>query len=230
MKTQAKALLLLLLLLTLTTVASNELIPQEEWSTKVFDIKPKFYVPRPVFYAGKILTVGGRGELLVSFSIDGEKLWSVNAKSKISSSPIIVPGERGKPWAVVVTDTSELKAFDANTGNLKVDRVKLPSKPSGADLSYLRTEGVILVPTISGKLLALNLKSKSVKWEIDVGFNPRFVKYLGGKVLAVGYKAIALVDLPSKSVVWTKEFSESIVAYGADGGYIGVLLGNQSIV
>ncbi len=230
MKTQAKALLLLLLLLTLTTVASNELIPQEEWSIKVFDIKPRFYVPRPVFHAGKILTVGGRGDLLVSFSIDGEKLWSVNAKSKISSSPIIVPGERGKPWAVVVTDTSELKAFDANTGNLKVDRVKLPSKPSGADLSYLRTEGVILIPTISGKILALNLRSKSVKWEIDVGFNPRFVKYLEGKVLAVGYKAIALVDLSSKSVVWTKEFSERIVAYGADGRYIGVLLENQSIV
>lgn len=226
--------LLILLLISTVAALSNEITPMEKLKVKTFDSKPVFEVPAPAIYEGKIFTIGGDGSILISFSMDGEKLWSARVGAKVSTPPLVIPNApygyaKNESWVVVVTDSFELKAYETERGSIRIERLRLPSAPSGAPLYYLGDSRTVIIP-LKSSIQAVDLRSRSIKWSVDLGFKLEFVDYKGGNALLAGDHWIASIDLLAQKVMWKMDLGKQVVAFGSDGVLSAVLLENGTLV
>ncbi len=220
--------------MSIVTASSYDLTPAEALKVRVYDSKPLYEVPRPIIYGNRLYVIGGQGDTLIAMNLNGEKLWSDKIGAKVSTPPLVIPdaylgyGKR-ESWVVVATDSFELRAYNSTTGAIRIERLRLPSVPSGSPMTYLEDGRTVVVPLISS-LQAVDLRSKSTSWSVDVGFRIRRVHYVDGGAVVYGDTKIAYVDLSSRKAVWTLELGEKIVVTGDDQSFIGVMLQNGTMI
>lgn len=229
-----QAALLIILSISLIAAYSYNITPSETLRLKIYDSKPFYKIPPPDVQDGRVYSIGGRGDKLVAITLSGEKLWSVNLGSKVSTPPLVIPDAyygyaKRESWIVVVTDAFELKAYTTASGERRIDGLRLPSSPSGSPMLYLNDGKTVIVP-LSSSLQAVDLRSKSLEWSVDLGFRPSYVFYLDGRALVAGGKKIAYLDLRGRNALWSVEFGDDIVAVGVDDSLAGVVLKNGTMV
>ncbi len=228
------AALLVVLSMSLVTASSYDLTPKESLDIKVYDSKPLYRVPQPTIYGDRLYTIGGQGDTLIAMNLNGEKLWSVRIGAKSSTPPLVIPDAyygyaKKESWIIVATDSFELRAYNSIAGELRIERLRLPSAPSGSPMMYLNDGKTVVVPLTSA-LQAVDLRSKSISWSVDLGFKIRHVRYLNGDAVIYGDTQISYVDLNSRKQVWSLELGEKILVVGEDSSFIGVVLQNGTMV
>ncbi len=227
------ALLLVLLTISTTIALSNSIIPGE-LRVRVSEERPILEVPSPTVSDGRIFALGDDGSLLISIATNGEKIWSHKLGARAISPPLVIPNAfyghaKKESWVIVATNSFELWAFDSSTGGLRIERLRLPSAPSGAPLYYLGDGKTVLVP-LTRSIQAINIRLKSNAWSIDLGFKPKYVKYFNSVALAIGEHEAAYLNISSREAVWSIDLGEKITSYGSDGRDLAVLLDNGTMV
>ncbi len=228
------AALLVVLSMSIIAASSYDLTPTEALKVRVYDSKPLYEVPRPTIYENRLYVIGGQGDTLIAMNLNGEKLWSDKTGAKVSTPPLIVSDvhygyAKRESWVIVATDSFELRAYNSIDGKPRIERLRLPSIPSGSPMTYLEDGETVVVP-LASSLQAVDLRSKSTSWSVDVGFRIRRVHYVNGEAVVYGDTKIAYVDLNSRKAVWTLDLGEKIVVAGEDPSFIGVMLQNGTMV
>ncbi len=227
------ALLLALLTISTTAALSNSITP-EELKVKVAGRNLILRAPPPTIGNGKVFVLGDSGSSLIALTTKGEKLWSYELGARVSSPPLVIPNAsygyaRKESWVIVATNSFELWAFETVHGGLRIERLRLPSAPSGASLYYLRDGRTILVP-LASSIQAVDIRSKSISWSIDLGFKPMVVKYINSMALVIGKQKVAYLDISTREVVWSVDLKEEIASYGSDGRQLAILLDNGTMI
>ncbi len=228
------AALLLILSMSLVAASSLDIAPKEFSSIKIYDSRPLKRVPPPVMSGDRIYVVGGQGDTLMALDLQGKKLWSVRVGARISAPPLVIPDafygySKKESWIVVVTDSFELRAFNSAAGELRIERLRLPSRPSGSPMLYLNDGRTVVIP-LASSLQAVDLRTKSTNWAIDLGFKLKRVNYLGDKALILGDHDAALVSLKDRRVIWSIDLGERILASGGDQSLVGIVLQNGTMI
>ncbi len=228
------AALLIVLSMSLVAASSHDLTPTEVSKIKVYDSKPLYRVPQPVIHGDRLYTIGGQGDTLIAINLNGEKLWSIRIGAKVSTPPLVIPEAyyghaKKESWVIVATDSFELRAYNSVAGELRIERLRLSSAPSGSPMTYLNDGRTIVVP-LTSSLQAVDLKSKSTSWSVDLGFRIRHVQYVNGGAVIYGDDQIAYFDLNSRKLVWNLELGEKILVAGDDSSFIGMMLQNGTMV
>ncbi len=226
--------LLLVLLMTSTTIALSNSITPGELKVKISKERLILKIPSPAISNGRIFTLGNDGSLLIAITTHGEKIWSHELGARVTSSPLVIPNApygyaKKESWVIAVTNSFELWAFESSHGGLRIERLRLPSAPSGAPLHYLGDGKTILVP-LTSSIQAIDIRSKSVTWSIDLGFEPEYVKYSNSTALAAGKRKVACLNISNREVAWSIDLGEEIASYGSNGKYLAILLGNGTMV
>ncbi|MDK2372117.1 MAG: hypothetical protein QI197_01925 [Candidatus Korarchaeota archaeon] len=228
------AALLVVLSISLVAASPHDLTPTEVSKIKVYDSKPLYRIPQPVIYGDRLYTIGGQGDTLIAMDLNGEKLWSIRIGARVSTPPLVIPDAfygyaKKESWVIVTTDSFELRAYNSVAGELRIERLRLPSAPSGSPMAYLNDGRTIVVP-LTSSLQAVDLRSKSTGWSMDLGFRIRHVHYVNGGAIIYGDARIAYVDLNSHKLVWDLELGERILVAGDDPSFIGVMLQNGTMI
>ncbi len=226
--------LLIVLSMGLITASSYDLTPIEFLKIRVYDSKPLYRVPQPTVHGDRLYVVGGQGDTLIALNMNGEKLWSVRIGAKVSTPPLVIPDAyygyaKKESWVIVVTDSFELRAYNSVAGELRIERLRLPSAPSGSPMVYLNDSRTIVIP-LTSSLQAVDLRSKSTNWSVDLAFRIRDVHYVNGGAVVYGDNQIAYVDLNSHELIWSLELGEKILVTGGDASFIGVVLQNGTML
>ncbi len=228
------AALLVVLSMSIVAASSHDLTPTEALKVRVYDSKPLYEVPRPTIYENRLYVIGGQGDTLIAMNLNGEKLWAVKIGARVSTPPLVVPDAyygyaKKESWVIVATNSFELRAYNSVAGELRIERLRLPSVPSGSSMTYLKDGKTVVVP-LTSSLQAVNLVSKSTSWSVDLGFRIRRVHYVDGGAVVYGDAKVAYVDLNSRKTIWTLELGENIAVAGDDQSFIGVVLQNGTMV
>ncbi len=228
------AALLAVLSMSLVAASSHDLTPTEVSKIRVYDSKPLYRVPQPTIYGDRLYTIGGQGDTLIAMNLNGEKLWSIRIGARVSTPPLVIPDAyygyaKKESWVIVATDSFELRAYNSVAGELRIERLRLPSAPSGSPMTYLNDGKTVVVP-LTSSLQAVDLRSKSTGWSVDLGFRIRHVHYVNGGAVVYGDTQIAYVDLDSRKLVWSLELGEKILVAGDGPSFIGVMLQNGTMV
>ncbi len=228
------AALLAVLSMSLVAASSHDLTPTEVSKIRVYDSKPLYRVPQPTIYGDRLYTIGGQGDTLIAMNLNGEKLWSIRIGARVSTPPLVIPDAyygyaKKESWVIVATDSFELRAYNSVAGELRIERFRLPSAPSGSPMTYLNDGKTVVVP-LTSSLQAVDLRSKSTGWSVDLGFRIRHVHYVNGGAVVYGDTQIAYVDLDSHKLVWSLELGEKILVAGDGPSFIGVMLQNGTMV
>jgi outer membrane protein assembly factor BamB len=168
---------------------------------------------------GTLIAVGGADGKLLTFDMDGKRLWSAELSSEILSSPVVAQG-------VVVARSidNRIVGFDAKTGARKwtVQRaapaLTLRIAPG---MTVAGSDVIVALP--GGKLVSLILATGAPRWEVEVGVargatELERVTDLGGtpvifenEVCAVAYQGrVACFDLATGSNRWARDLSSEV--------------------
>jgi len=225
--------LLLLLTMTLLSVSGFDFSPSEVSSVRAYSAKPLFRIPDPIIYGDVIYAVGGQGDTLLAFSLRGEQLWSQRVGGFIATPPLLIPDvtvttARREAWVVVLTESQELRAYDAKTGGLRIYSMILPSPPARVSLQYTGDGKTVIIP-LQSSVEVIDIRTKSEIWFKNLTFRVAFLKYIDGNILVIGEKRAALLDMGG-NLRWERGFESRIEAFGADSNYLALLLENKTLM
>ncbi|MEM3692089.1 MAG: PQQ-binding-like beta-propeller repeat protein [Candidatus Korarchaeum sp.] len=230
---KGKLFLLLLLLIATLRVTGYDFSPSEVSSIRAYSSKPLFTIPAPVIYGDSIYAAGGQGDTLLAVSLRGEVLWSQRVGGFIATPPLLIPDvlispTRREAWVVVLTESNELRAFDAKTGGLRLYNLFVPSPSARVGLQYAGDGRTVIVP-LQSSIQVIDIKTKSEIWFKNLTFRILSLKYINNELLAIGEKNAVLLDMRGNSK-WEISFNIRIEAFGADSNYLAVLLENKTLL
>ncbi|MEM2220099.1 MAG: PQQ-binding-like beta-propeller repeat protein, partial [Candidatus Korarchaeum sp.] len=171
---KGKLFLLLLLLIATLRVTGYDFSPSEVSSIRAYSSKPLFTIPAPVIYGDSIYAAGGQGDTLLAVSLRGEVLWSQRVGGFIATPPLLIPDvlispTRREAWVVVLTESNELRAFDAKTGGLRLYNLFVPSPPARVGLQYAGDGRTVIIP-LQSSIQVIDIKTKSEIWFKNLTF------------------------------------------------------------
>jgi outer membrane protein assembly factor BamB len=182
---------------------------------------------------GKLVAVGtDKGELIVLDAEKGELRWRARVSSEVLAAPKVAGG-----LVMARTADSRIFAFDAADGKRKWVYQRAPASliirsPAGMTVH----EGLLFAGFSGGKLVALQLETGALRWEVSVS-QPKGATELervtdlsgdpavaGREVCAASYQGrAACYELTNGNQVWAREMStlngmsvDSRYAYVAD--------------
>ncbi len=230
---RGKLSLLLLLLVTTISASGFDFSPSEVSSVRTYSYKPLFTVPTPVIHSNTIYAAGGQGDALLAISLRGELLWSQRVGGFIATPPLLIPDVALGPtlrgaWVVVLTESQELRAYDAKTGALRLYGLSVPSLPARVPLQYAGDGRTVILP-LQSSVQAVDIRTKGEIFFKNLTFRVASVKYIDGKLLGVGESEVALLDMKG-NLRWGRSFGIGIEAFGVDSKYLALLLKNNTLI
>jgi outer membrane protein assembly factor BamB len=166
-----------------------------------------------------MIVVGAAKGTLLTFDMEGKKLWSAQVSSEILSSPVV-----GNGVVVVRSIDNRIVGFDAKTGDKKwtVQKVQPPLTLRNAPGMFINESNVVIAQP-GGKLLSLVLATGAPRWEVAVGESRgatelERVTDIGGMpvlferdVCAAAYQGrVGCFDLATGSSRWAKDISSEV--------------------
>ena len=195
---------------------------------------------------GNIAVVAAPDGNIIALDAAGKKLWTAKASTRSSTPPAV-----GQGVVVVRADDYRVQGFDAGTGELLWNYQRTNAELALRAVSRMVIDkGNVLVAVPSGRLVALDLKTGTLKWDVlagpirgvtdldsvtDVVGSPVLV---GNGVCVATYQGNAGCYTPGQrnaSALWQQPFSSatgmtlnnnSLYATGIHGEVVRMALGN----
>lgn len=171
--------------------------------------------------------VGDKG-ILLAYDLHGKLKWQIQTSSEILSAPVISDGV-----VVVRSIDNHIAAYDEVTGKRHwlIER-SLPSLILRSAIGMVAYDHNVYAGLPGGKLVAINLASGSVRWEVTVG-EPKgatelervadvsgFPVVIGSDICASAYQGkVSCFDVRTGVMRWGKTFSTEM-GVGADERFV----------
>ncbi|MCS7103068.1 MAG: hypothetical protein NZ992_04200, partial [Candidatus Korarchaeum sp.] len=230
---KGKLSLLLLLLVATINVSGFDFSPSEAFNVRAYSYKPLFNIPTPVICSDVIYATGGQGDTILAVSLSGELLWSQRAGGFIATPLLFIPDvsispARKEAWIVVLTESQELRAYEAKTGGLRLYNMFVPSPSAKVPLQYAGDGRTVIIP-LQSSIQVIDIRSKSEIWFKNLTFRISSLKYIGNELLVIGERNAALFDMKG-NLKWERSFNIRIEAFGVDSNYLAMLLENKTLI
>ena len=184
----------------LTNLDSEKIKVQQVWRNSIGDLEESYNTIRPYIAEDRVYVCDAKGRVEAWQREDGNRLWSVNLKEKISGG---VNG--GEGIVVIGTENGEVIALDADDG-MERWRVKVPSEVmSISEVKY----GVIVTRTNDSKVHAIDLNTGEIDWSAGKGAPPLTLRGASqpkvvGDLVLVGFDdgKLMAINLRDGEPVW----------------------------
>jgi len=184
----------------LTNLDSEKIKVQQVWRNSIGDLEESYNTIRPYIAEDRVYVSNAKGRVEAWQREDGNRLWSVNLKEKISGG---VNG--GEGIVVIGTENGEVIALDAGDG-MERWRVKVPSEVmSISEVKY----GVIVTRTNDSKVHAIDSNTGEIGWSAGKGAPPLTLRGASqpkvvGDLVLVGFDdgKLMAINLRDGEPVW----------------------------